>query len=139
MSSLTLRNKLSPETVTAARRKESLDNSTEGTLDLRLVSICLLLLLLGVVMVYSASIASAEKQLGAANYYLNRHLVFVCVGLVCGFITYSIPTNFWQRIRWICLLVVFVLLVLVLIPGIGKEVNGSRRWIDLGFFGLQAS
>ena len=139
MSSLTLRNKLSPETVTAARRKESLENSNEGTLDLRLVSICLLLLLLGVVMVYSASIASAEKQLGAANYYLNRHLVFVCLGLVCGFITYSIPTNFWQRIRWICLLVVFVLLVLVLIPGIGKEVNGSRRWIDLGYFGLQAS
>ena len=139
MSSLTLSNKLLPETVTAARRTTSLDHNTEGTLDIRLVSICLLLILIGLVMVYSASIASAEKQLGAANYYLNRHLIFVCLGMVCGFITYLIPTNFWQRMRWFCLLVVFILLVLVLIPGIGKVVNGSRRWIDLGFFGLQAS
>ena len=139
MSSLTLRNKLVSETVAAKHRNTSLQNNVESTLDLHLVSICLMLLLIGVVMVYSASIASAEKQLGAADYYLNRHLIFVCLGLLCGFITYSIPTKFWQRIRWICLLVVFILLVLVLIPGIGKVVNGSRRWIDLGLFGLQAS
>jgi len=58
---------------------------------------------------------------------------------VVGFITYSIPTNLWQKTRWLCLLAVFILLGLVLVPGIGKVVNGSRRWIDLGLFGLQAS
>ena len=138
MTSLALSNKLMPNSTGAAPNRSTITN-IEGTLDLRLLSICLLLLLIGVVMVYSASIASAEKQFGAANYYLNRHLIFICLGLICGFITYSIPTNLWQRLRWLCLLVVFVLLVLVLIPGIGKVVNGSRRWIDLGLFGLQAS
>lgn len=139
MSSLTLRNKLVSETVAVKNRNTSLQGKVESTLDMHLVSICLMLLLIGVVMVYSASIASAEKQLGASDYYLNRHLIFVCIGLLCGLVTYSIPTKFWQRIRWACLLVVFILLVLVLIPGIGKVVNGSRRWIDLGLFGLQAS
>ena len=108
MSSLTLSNKLVTEKTSITRRNTSSVTNSEGALDIRLVSICSLLLLIGVVMVYSASIASAEKQLGAANYYLNRHLVFVCLGLVCGLITYSIPTNFWQRLRWVCLLIVFV-------------------------------
>jgi len=139
MTSLTVNNQAVSQSASNKRSAKKTPIVSEGTLDLRLLSICLILLLVGVVMVFSASIASAEKQLGAANYYLNRHLIFIFLGLICGLITYSIPTSFWQRIRWICLFIVFALLVLVLIPGIGKEVNGSRRWIDLGLFGLQAS
>jgi len=138
MASAALNNPVA-ETLSAKRRASVARDRKEGYLDLRLVSVCLVLLLIGVIMVFSASIASAEKQIGLANYYLNRHLVFILFGLLAGMFTYSIATEVWQRIRWVCLLAVFVLLVLVLVPSIGKEVNGSRRWIDLGFFGLQAS
>ena len=66
-------------------------------------------------------------------------MIFIVIGLVAGSITYLIPTKFWQQTRGLSLFVVIALLILVLIPGIGKVVNGSRRWIDLGFFTLQAS
>lgn len=109
-----------------------------GRLDILMLGTFALLLLAGLVMVYSASIASADRM-GNAMYYLQRHSVFLLLGALALLITYRIPTAFWERTRWLSLFAVFVLLILVLVPGIGKMVNGSRRWIDLGLFGVQAS
>src|SRR5512135_2058177 len=97
------------------------------------------LLLIGLVMVASASIGVSEKETGAAFHYFTKQLVFVALGLVAAGIGLAIPTRVWdERSTWL-LIGAFVLLVLVLVPGIGYVVNGSRRWIRLGFMNFQVS
>jgi len=95
--------------------------------------------LLGLVMVASASIAISERLVGHPFYYLIRQLCFFGMGVVLAYYISRIPLAYWFEIAPTLLLIGLVLLVLVLIPGIGREVNGSRRWISLGFFGLQVS
>src|SRR5687767_1702483 len=96
----------------------------------------LLLLAVGLVMVYSSSIAMAEAERFTgfrSSYFLMRHGVYLAVGLAVGFALFRVPIWLWQKgAPWLFMLGTG-LLVLVLIPGIGKEVNGSRRWIPLGF------
>ncbi|MDP1633385.1 MAG: putative lipid II flippase FtsW [Gallionellaceae bacterium] len=107
-----------------------------------LVWIITALLAIGLVMVYSSSIATAEagKYTGhQAAYYLIRHGLFIMIGVVAGVIAFQIPTQMWQKYAPWLFLVGVVLLVLVLIPGIGREVNGSRRWISLFVFNMQPS
>ncbi|MEJ5212212.1 MAG: putative lipid II flippase FtsW, partial [Burkholderiales bacterium] len=102
----------------------------------------LILLAFGVVMVYSASIAMAGASRYTNHqetYYLVRHAVFVLFGLVLGFIAFQFPTRVLQKLAPWLFLAGIVLLVLVLVPGIGREVNGSRRWISLLFFNVQPS
>ena len=111
-------------------------------LDLTLFWSVVLLLSLGLVMVYSASIAmsEAEKLSGyRMHYYLMRHSIFLVLGIVAAFIAFQIPVALWQRLALPLFIVGGFLLVLVLIPGIGREVNGSRRWISLGFTSMQPS
>ncbi len=100
------------------------------------------LLATGLVMVYSASIATAEadKYTGhQATYYLLRHGLFMAIGLVFAVIAFQVPTRTWQKYAPLLFVVGVVLLILVLIPGIGKSVNGSRRWISLFVFNMQPS
>jgi cell division protein FtsW len=97
------------------------------------------LLLWGLVMVASASVAQAEKLTGEPFYYLWRQLMFAGFGLVAGLAVYCVPTQQWQQSSWLLLLLAIFLLVLVLIPGVGIKVNHARRWIDLELFRLQAS
>ena len=102
----------------------------------------LLLLVLGMVMVYSASIAIAEAGRFTGNhptYYLIRHGVFLTIGLVAAGIAFQVPLTTWQRIAPWLFVAGFVLLMLVLIPGVGRDVNGARRWLPLGFANLQPS
>ena len=111
-------------------------------LDMTLFWSVALLLSLGVVMVYSSSIAmaEAEKLTGyRMHYYLMRHAIFVVIGVVMAFVTFQIPIMLWQRLALPLFILGGLLLVLVLIPGIGREVNGSRRWINIGFIGMQPS
>ncbi len=100
------------------------------------------LLAIGLVMVYSASIATAEagKYTGhQATYYLVRHGTFILVGLACAVVAFQVPTQVLQKYApWLFVFGV-VLLVLVLIPGVGRAVNGSRRWISLFVVNLQPS
>jgi cell division protein FtsW len=100
------------------------------------------LLLLGLVMVYSASIATAEGNAFTGHqptYYLIRHAVYLAVGLIGGLLAFQIPLRFWQQFApWIFVGAV-VLLIVVLIPGIGRSVNGAQRWIGLGPINLQPS
>ncbi|MBU0689457.1 MAG: putative lipid II flippase FtsW [Gammaproteobacteria bacterium] len=100
------------------------------------------LLAIGLVMVYSASIATAEagRYTGhQATYYLVRHGLFMAIGLVVAVIAFQVPTQTWQKYAPMLFMAGVVLLILVLIPGIGKSVNGSRRWISLFVFNMQPS
>ena len=110
--------------------------------DQTLVWSALLLLGLGLVMVYSSSIAIAEAGRGTggyAAYYLVRHGAYLAVGLLMGLIAFQVPMQLWQKYSLPLFLLGVVLLVLVLIPGIGREVNGSRRWLPLLVVNLQPS
>lgn len=101
----------------------------------------LLLLSLGLVMVYSASIAIAEAQFGAdrSYHYLVRHLAYLAIGGMIGLFVFQVPLHIWQKSAFYLFLLGIILLMLVLIPGIGREINGSQRWISLYFVNLQPS
>jgi len=112
------------------------------TFDSTLAWSSLLLLAIGLVMVYSASIATAEAMAYTGYrpwYFLARHTVFVSVGLVAAFVSFQIPLKIWQRIAPYLFVGGALLLVAVLVPGIGRAVNGSKRWLSLLVFNLQPS
>jgi cell division protein FtsW len=114
--------------------------STE--LDFSLLWLAMALLAIGLVMVYSASIAIAEAARytgGNGEYYLLRQAVFIALGVGAGIAAFQVPMRVWQQASPYLFLAGLLLLVIVLIPGIGREVNGSRRWIPLGFANLQPS
>ncbi|MET1080066.1 MAG: putative lipid II flippase FtsW [Pseudomonas sp.] len=108
-------------------------------LDFPLLAGCLALLGLGLVMITSASSEVAAVQTGNPLYHMIRHLLYLVIGLVAAGVVLMIPLETWQRLGWLLLLGAFGLLVLVLIPGIGREVNGAMRWIGFGAFNVQPS
>ena len=97
------------------------------------------LLLIGLVMVASASIGVSERDTGAPFFYFQRQLVFVLMGLGAATVAVAIPTAVWEKYSIVLLGAAFVLLLMVLVPGLGHEVNGSRRWVRLGFMNFQVS
>jgi len=102
----------------------------------------LLLASLGGVMVYSASISTAEASRFTGHnpaYYLLRHGLFLGVALAAAIGVFLVPVRLWQRAAPWLFLGCIALLVLVLIPGIGREVNGARRWIGLHVVTVQPS
>jgi cell division protein FtsW len=104
--------------------------------------VSMILIGIGLVMVYSSSIALAEtaKKFGnSSSYFLIRQTLFIGIGAVAGFITFLIPIRWWQRVSPYLFLGGLFLLILVLIPGVGHKVNGSRRWLSLIVFNLQPS
>jgi cell division protein FtsW len=102
----------------------------------------LLLLALGLVMVYSASIATAEASRSFGRnpaYFLLRHSAFLAISLSAATAVFLIPMRYWQKAAPWCFAGCLALLILVLIPGIGREVNGARRWLNLGLANVQPS
>ena len=97
------------------------------------------LVAIGILMVGSSSIAIADRELGQPFYYVERQLLYVLAGVCAMFVVRWVPLVFWQRISGSLLFVAVLLLLLVLIPGIGHEVNGSARWLSLAFVNLQPS
>src|SRR5262245_6326291 len=94
--------------------------------DRALVAVGLMLVSLGLVMVYSSSIAMAEaaRHTGyQASYFLVRHMVFLTVGAVLAAAAFQVPMRIWQGYAPYLFVVGMVLLMLVLVPGIGREVN----------------
>lgn len=108
-------------------------------IDPTLVSVTLALLLFGLVMVTSASMAIADRGGGSPFAYLERQLVFAVVGMLCALIAFSVRTEWWDRLSVPLLVIGILLLVLVLVPGVGHAVNGSRRWLRIGMLNFQAS
>jgi cell division protein FtsW len=110
--------------------------------DQGLVWAAILLLSLGLVMVYSASIAIAEGSRVTGHqpmFYLMRHALFVAIGIAVGVAAFQIPLRLWQQAAPYLFLISAGLLTLVLLPGVGREVNGSQRWISLYFVTVQPS
>jgi len=97
------------------------------------------LLGLGIVMVGSASLSIAERQLGQPFYYLTRQLVYLSLGLAVALVVVNIDLRRWQRSGGLLMIASVALLALVLLPGVGREVNGSVRWLSLGLFNVQPS
>jgi cell division protein FtsW len=110
--------------------------------DASLAWAAILLLAIGLVMVYSSSIATAEASAHTgyrAWYFLVRHALFVGVGVIAAYVAFQVPMKAWQQLAPWLFLAGAALLLLVLIPGIGKSVNGSRRWLPLFVVNLQPS
>jgi cell division protein FtsW len=107
------------------------------------LAVCVgVLIVLGAVMVYSASIALPDAPRFARytpTHFLIRHVLFICVGVAAAVVIFRVPMAVWQRHAPVLFLVGVALLVLVLIPGIGKNVNGANRWIPLPVFNFQPS
>lgn len=118
----------------AAGRKK---NNTVGSIDHNLLVIILSLLLFGLVMVFSASSASAHYIQGDATYFFKRQLLWVIMGLISMFcvsrVSYKILYKYTNMI-W-----VFAIVLLVLVPFIGVESNGAKRWLGFGTFTFQPS
>jgi len=108
-------------------------------MDIPLLVVTAALILIGLIAVTSASISIADRNLGDPFHYLRRQSVFLAIALMGGFVIYQIPTMVWARSGPALLLFAFFLLLLVLIPGVGKEVNGAVRWVAVGPFHLQVS
>ena len=111
-------------------------------LDFSLLWLAFGLMAIGLVMVYSASIAIAEAARYTGHngaYYLLRQGIFIALGVAAGVAVFQVPMRVWQQAAPYLFVAGLLLLVVVLIPGIGREVNGSRRWIPLGFANLQPS
>ncbi|MCX7177497.1 MAG: putative lipid II flippase FtsW [Proteobacteria bacterium] len=100
------------------------------------------LLMLGLVMVYSASIATAEGSAFTGHqsaYFLVRHGVFVVIGLTAAVVVFQVPMRVWQKMAPWLFVMGFVLLLAVLLPHVGRSVNGAQRWLPLGPVNLQPS
>ena len=108
-------------------------------IDWTTVGLVLAILLLGLVMVTSASISIASKETGDVFYYLERQLILSIIGCTAAAFVFCLPTRLWERISMPLLIAACALLLLVLIPGLGHQVNGSRRWIKLIGFNFQVS
>jgi cell division protein FtsW len=94
---------------------------------------------LGLLMVASASIVVSDQQWHQPFYFLYKQLIFLVFGILLGSIVVQFEIAFWEKSGGVVLIGSMLLLALVLFPGIGHSVNGSMRWIGLGFIGLQVS
>jgi cell division protein FtsW len=110
--------------------------------DQLLVWVVILLMLFGMVMVYSASISlpDSPKYANYKNaYFLQRQALFIGAGMLAGLLAFRVPIATWQRWAPYLFVGTLVLLVLVLVPGVGKGVNGAKRWLSLKVFNVQPS
>jgi cell division protein FtsW len=107
--------------------------------DLLLISVSLFLVMTGLVMVASSSISIAENIYSNPLHYFWRQLISVSIGFCAALLIINTPLLVWQKLSTWFLLLAFVFLIAVLIPGVGREVNGSMRWINLGPINIQSS
>ncbi|MBE8718407.1 putative lipid II flippase FtsW [Cellvibrio sp. KB43] len=104
-----------------------------------MIALWVALMTIGLIMVASASIAFAALNYDDAWYFARRHGIYLMMGMMVALFVMCLPMSVWQRYSGYLLLFTLLLLVIVLIPGIGKRVNGSQRWLSLGFISIQVS
>jgi cell division protein FtsW len=124
------------------QRRYSSQRAEPADFDALLLWSGLSLLLFGLVMVYSASIATAEGSQFTGHqpaYFLIRHGVFLAIGLVIATVAFQVPLRVWQQAAPWLFLAGVALLLLVIVPHVGRSVNGAQRWLPLGPVNLQPS
>jgi cell division protein FtsW len=119
--------------------RNHLDQKVSLPFDPVLSMVTVLLLVFGYVMVASATTEISERLYGSPLHLLSKHSLFLAISLCVGLVTLIVPVKGWQKIDWLLLVISFFLLIAVLVPGIGRQVNGSARWISFGFFSIQGS
>ena len=97
------------------------------------------LLLVGLIMVTSASMSVAAKDLGDPFYFLERQFIFGFCGVLAALVVTRVPAEQWEKHSVTLLLLGIALLILVLIPGLGAKINGARRWLRIGPMNFQVS
>lgn len=112
--------------------------------DYTLVVIMGLLLLLGLIIIYAVSPALVQREgatdlVGGDYHYVYRQFIAVLIGVAAFALMAIVPINFWQKIQPLLLTAALALSAILLIPGIGEEVNGAKRWINIGPFSMQPS
>lgn len=118
---------------------EIFSSSSGKTYDIGVLLSAVFLTAMGVMMVYSTSSVYSLEMHGNANYLLIRHGVYLLIGLASMIVLMRIDYRLLKKFVYPAYAIGLIMLVLVLIPGVGKEVGGARRWIDLGFFSFQPS
>jgi cell division protein FtsW len=111
-------------------------------IDFALLWVTIALLAWGLVMVYSATVAMPDNPKFARyahDYFLTRHAFFLGLSFVAGLLTFQIPVSAWERWAPWLFVVSLMLLIVVLVPHVGKGVNGARRWIGMGIINFQPS
>ena len=99
----------------------------------------LFLAAVGFVIVSSASMDVAQRTYDNEFYFIIRHFSYLVMAAGLGYLVFQVPLSTWQKSGGLLLMVSYILLVLVLIPGVGRTVNGSTRWIPMGLFSMQVS
>lgn len=94
---------------------------------------------LGLVMITSASLDYAGHFYGQPLFYFYRHIFYICIALTAAIVVFQFPISFWEKFSVFLLIAGFLSLMMVLIPGIGKEVKGASRWVALGSLTIQTS
>ncbi|MCG7897629.1 MAG: putative lipid II flippase FtsW [Candidatus Thiodiazotropha weberae] len=125
------------------RRPQAMDaraaKPLEPTIDWWLLGASVLLLGFGLVMVASSSMTVGDRLAGSPFFYVYRHLFAMFLGLIGAALFFGIPMEQWRKAGPMLVFLGMFLLLIVLIPGVGKTVNGATRWVPLGVFNLQSS
>ena len=115
--------------------------ATISSIDYSVIAVILALLILGLIMVYSASISLGDspKYQTSEGYFAVRHAIYIAIGLIAAFFVFKISLSRWYLLSYPLGLFDILLLISVFVPGLGHEVNGSTRWIGFGPINLQVS
>ena len=117
----------------------SIDFKQAIIIDRSLLTAVVLLAALGWLMVTSASMDWSQRYFDNVFYISARHGIFLCIGAAATWLMLRIPLSVWRSLSGLLVVLALVLLVAVLIPGVGREINGSMRWLSLGFMNAQPS
>ncbi len=118
---------------------QSIDFKESIIIDRSLLMAIVLIASLGWLMVTSASMDWSQRNFGNIFYVSIRHGIFLCLGGAVAWVVLRIPLSVWRTFSALLVILSLALLVLVLIPGVGREINGSIRWLSLGFMNAQPS
>ncbi|MCC5792436.1 MAG: putative lipid II flippase FtsW [Legionellaceae bacterium] len=111
----------------------------DSLVDRWLLGTVIALMMIGLIMVASSSIMLSSSQYHQPFHFLFRQTLYLFTGIMAGLVVVRIDSKFWEKLSIPLLLLTLLMLVLVLIPGLGRSVNGSRRWLMLGPLGIQVS